>query len=133
MADSKFIPCSADTDPVRVAELAAENLRMQGYEAAVQPMGNSAMLSVARDRTGFKNIIGLGLECTSTISLMNDNTLNISTESEWSNKIIAVAVGWFLCLVPFITGLVGLINQSELPNKISAAVTAAAAVPPNQE
>jgi len=132
MAESKFIPCSAGTDPVRVAELAAENLRMQGYDVAVQAMGTSAVISVARDRSGFKNVMGLGLECTSTIAMMNENTLNISTESEWTNKIIAVAVGWFLCMIPFITGIVGLINQSELPNKITGAVTAAAASQTNQ-
>lgn len=110
-----------------VTNAAAEALKAQGYDCTPVILNDTlANMTVKVDRDGIKNIIGLGLECKVTLTLMND-TLNVSVEDEWSNKIIAIALGWFVCLIPFITGIVGCINQSGLSKKIFDAIQMAAA------
>ncbi len=40
---------------------------------------------------------------------------------EWTNKIIAIAIGLFLCWITLVTGIIGLVNQSGLNEKIDTA------------
>ena len=103
----------------------AQNLSSQGYNCVPQPMGpQAAMLIVSKDNDGINNFLGLGVECKVNLTL-NGNMLSATIESEWTNKIIAIAVGWFLCLVPFITGIIGAANQNSLPEKIFTAINMA--------
>ncbi len=107
---------------------ADQQLKAQGYETTLTIMNqNCAALVVKKDRDGIKNIIGMGVECQVNINIFNGNTMTVNIESEWTNKIIAVAVGWFLCLIPFITGIIGCSNQSSLPNKIGQVIQSSAA------
>ncbi|MBQ6018546.1 MAG: hypothetical protein IJL26_00065 [Clostridia bacterium] len=127
MAVTKMIPVAAGTDINQIVGGAAQNLQSQGYEILTSIMGpESATMTVKRDRDGFKNVVGLGLECRVTLMLINGTQLNVNIDHEWTNKIIAIAIGWFFCLVPFITGIVGAVNQNDLPEKISTALMAAA-------
>ena len=124
MAKTTIVPLKSGTGIAGVTNAAAEALRAQGFECT--PVILNDTLNVKIDRDGIKNIIGLGLESKVTLTLMNDS-LNVSVEDEWSNKIIAIALGWFVCLVPFITGIVGCVNQSGLSKKIFDAIQLAAA------
>lgn len=127
MAKTTMIPMKGASGIANVTNAAAEALKAQGYDCTPVILNDTlANMTVKVDRDGIKNIIGLGLECKVTLTLMND-TLNVSVEDEWSNKIIAIALGWFVCLIPFITGIVGCINQSGLSKKIFDAIQMAAA------
>lgn len=127
MAKTTIVPLKSGTGIAGVTNAAAEALRAQGFECTPIILNDTlANLNVKIDRDGIKNIIGLGLESKVTLTLMNDS-LNVSVEDEWSNKIIAIALGWFVCLVPFITGIVGCVNQSGLSKKIFDAIQLAAA------
>lgn len=111
-----------------ILSAADQQLKAQGYETILTVMNqNSATMVVKKDRDGIKNIIGMGVECQVNITVINGNTMTINIESEWTNKIIAIAVGWFFCLIPFITGIIGCSTQSSLPNKISQTIQSAAA------
>ncbi len=102
-----------------------QTLSSQGYNCIPQPMGPQAcMITVSKDNDGIQNIIGLGIECKVTLNL-NGTMLNVSIDSEWTNKILAIAIGWFFCLVPFITGIIGAANQNSLPEKIFTAINIA--------
>lgn len=119
-------PIHPDTDIYAVIEATARNLQAQGFGTNIQMVNpHAGMLTITKDREGFSNIIGLGLECRANFSVINSNQLTVNIDSEWTNKIIAIAVGWFVCLVPFITGIVGTINQISLPDKIYNAVNMA--------
>ncbi|MBQ2774481.1 MAG: hypothetical protein IJF40_01145 [Clostridia bacterium] len=125
---TRVIKINRGTDLASLINLMSQNLSMQGFAVQSQIMSPaSANLVITKDRDGFKNIVGLGLECRVTLTVTGENQLSVNIESEWTNKIIAIAVGWFVCLIPFITGIVGTINQSNLPEKIFACVDAAAA------
>ena len=120
------LQCAAN-DITDVMNVAAQSLTASGYEVIPQPLSpTSATMVVKKDRDGFSNIIGLGVECSVNASLVN-GMLTLNIDSEWGNKIIALAIGWFFCLIPFITGIVGCSNQYSLPGKIIAAFTTAAA------
>lgn len=126
MATMRSIPLAPGANLNTVLAGAQQMLAAQGYEVIVQAYNpNSAMLTVRKNRDGFQNIIGLGLESRANIALISENMLNVNIEHEWTNKIVAIAVGWFCCLVPFITGIVGAVNQNGLAEVIFGALSAA--------
>lgn len=126
MSSTRNFQVNPNANIHEITQAAAQALSAQGYQCLPQPMGpQSAMLTVSKDRDGIQNFIGLGVECRVTLTL-NGQMLAVTIDSEWSNKIIAMAVGWFICLIPFITGIVGAVNQNSLPDKIFTAINMAA-------
>lgn len=116
------------TDLAAVVNFVSQNLSAQGFAVQAQMMSPvSASLVVAKDRDGFKNFIGLGLECKVMLTVTGEGQLTVNVESEWTNKIIAIAVGWFVCMIPLFTGIAGAINQANMPEKIFTSITAATA------
>ena len=123
MASSRMIPFNDGQDLNRVISIAVQDLQMQGYDVNSIRMGaTSAKITVRKDRDGVKNILGLGIETAANI-IVGNGVMNVNFVDEWTNKIAALAVGWFLCLVPFITGIVGAVNQSKLDDLITTALT----------
>lgn len=122
MSVNKLLPIAPDADLTAIVNGTCQNLQTQGYNVVPAMMGpGSAMITIQKNRDGIQNILGMGVECRATLTL-NGSSLNINIDSEWTNKIIAIAVGWFLCLIPFITGIIGAVNQSGLPGKIETAI-----------
>lgn len=127
MSKTSTFMVSENTNLVMMLQMVEQQLRGQGFDVNVIMMNpNCATVTVGKDRSGIQNVIGLGIECRATISMMPNNAVTVNIDSEWSNKIIAMAVGWFVCLIPFITGIVGCVNQNSLPDKVMAAVQTAA-------
>lgn len=123
MAVQKTFALNPGADIAEIVNTASQSLSGQGYEVQAQVMSPAAAsIIVKKDRDGIKNFAGLGVECRISLSIMNGTQLVINIENEWTNKIIAVALGWFLCWVVFITGIVGAVNQSGLPEKVSSAI-----------
>lgn len=123
MAVQKIFALNPGANISTVVDAAAQALMGQGYEVQAQVMSaTAATMVVKKDRDGFKNFIGLGIECRISISILNGNQLSVNIDSEWTNKIIAIALGWFLCWIVFITGIVGAVNQNGLPEKVSNAI-----------
>lgn len=111
-----------------VIAIASQSLSNQGFEVRSQILGpSSAELFVSKDNDGIKKIVGMGIDCHSTITLVAPGQLSVTTDSTWTNKIVAMAVGWFFCWIPFITGIIGCIGQSDLPKKITTALSLAGA------
>ena len=118
----KNYPFPEGTDLYAVIQATALAMDAQGYQTNIQMIGPSAgVLTVTKNREGFSNIIGLGLECRVHFSAINGQ-LTVNIDSEWANKIIAIAVGWCICFIPIITGIVGAVSQITLPDKIFNAV-----------
>lgn len=128
MAKTINLPLADGATLEAITKAAEQQLQAQGFEVTTTVMGTaSSVINVKKDRDGIKNIIGLGIECQATLTVMGNNMVTVNIESEWGNKILALALGWILCWVPFITGIVGCVNQSGLPNKVTASLQAAAA------
>ena len=49
---------------------------------------------------------------------MNNTVIISFSDAEWLGKIVGLVVGWFLCMVPFITAIIGTIQQLSLPKAI---------------
>ena len=115
-------PLRPDADLFAVIKAVALTMETQGYEASVQMISpQSGVLTVKKDRDGLMNALGMGVECRVNFAAINGQ-LTVNIDSEWTNKIIAVAIGWFVCFIPVITGVVGAVNQLSLPDKIFTAV-----------
>ena len=128
MAKSTTVVLQPGYNMQAIVKMAEQQFVSQGYEVNSAVMGpQSATITILKDRDGIKNIAGLGVECKATLTVMGENTMMVNVESEWGNKILALALGWWLCLIPFITGLIGCSNQSGLPNKVISTIQAAAA------
>ena len=131
MGKSITLALNPDYDLATVFSAADQLLKSQGYETVLTIMNqNSASLIVKKDRDGFKNFIGLGIECQVNATVFNGNTMTVNIESEWTNKIIAIAIGvlfgwWLLPFAMLITGIIGASNQSSLPNKIIQVIQSA--------
>ena len=123
MGTTKSFPLKNGVYIGQILNIAQQNLSAQGYAVQVIPLNDfSATLIVEKDYDGFKKVIGLGVSCKATVSIQNSNMLMVNIDSEWTNKIIALAIGWFFCLIPFITGIVGAVNQNSLPDKVGNAL-----------
>lgn len=92
----------------------------KGYHVRSYPLGAGACLELAKNKGGLNAVIGRceGLK----VHFMPGATmLNVSfSEEEWTDKVIAFVVGWFSCGITWITGLVGLYNQSRLPKEVES-------------
>ena len=126
-------PLSPDADLFSIIKAVALTMETQGYEATVQMISpQTGVLTVKKDRDGFVNALGMGLECRVNFASINGQ-LTVNIDSEWTNKIIAVAVGWFVCFIPVITGIVGAVNQLGLPDKIFTAINMNASASSGQQ
>ncbi len=122
MSTTKMLPIRPDADINFIVGQVSQNLQFQGYNVIPTVMSpTTASIVVQKDRDGFKNFLGLGVECRVSMTI-NNGSLMLNIDHEWTNKIIAIVIGWFLCLIPFITGIVGAVNQNSLPAKIETAV-----------
>lgn len=68
---------------------------------------------------GINLLMGLGKGITASCSLQNNTLVVNYLEGDWIGKIIGLAVGWILCFIPFITAIIGCIQQVGLPNEIN--------------
>lgn len=128
MANNVMLNVKPDFDMEVFANRLAETYRAKGFNVNVVNMNGNFMISFEKGKDGINNILGMGKAITANCMLMNNNTLNITfTDADWTGKIIACVVGWFLCLIPFITGIVGIVGQSGLPKEIGNDATMIAA------
>lgn len=125
MASFRTFQVAPDANIHEITQAAAHNLALQGFECIPQPMGpQSTSLIVHKDRDGIQNFAGLGLECRVSLTL-NGNQLQVSVDSEWTNKIIAIVIGCFVCWITLVTGIIGCLNQNSLTEKIFTAINMA--------
>jgi len=91
----------------------------KGFYVTAIPFNSGVTVEFSKDDSGFKKWIGLGLGIRANLSISNGYLYITFTDAEWTGKIVAIAVGWFMCLVPLITGIVGAVAQSDLPKTIA--------------
>lgn len=105
----------------------ADLYRAKGYTVNVADVNGTGILTFDKSTGGINMILGMGEGIKVTCMLMN-GTLSINfSDAEWTGKIIACSIGWFLCLVPGVTGIIGIVKQSKLPKSIANDATMLAA------
>lgn len=91
----------------------------KGMQVNAMRVGKGVCIDFNDGNDGFTKYIGLGANIKASF-IMNGDCLNVSfTEADWSGKIVAFIIGWFLCWIPWVTGGIGIFKQTDLPKKIS--------------
>lgn len=120
MAETIMVPISESFNMEEFVNKFSKTYQAKGFKVMPTLMNNSATITLDKGVGGINMLLGLGLGITVTC-MQADGALNVSfSNEEWTGKIIGLAVGWFLCMVPFITALIGLINQIQLPKNIGS-------------
>lgn len=118
MAETIMVPISESFNMKEFVDKFSKTYQAKGFKVMPTLMNNSATITLDKGVGGINMLLGLGLGITVTC-MQADRALNVSfSNEEWTGKIIGLAVGWFLCMVPFITAIIGLINQIQLPKNI---------------
>ena len=132
MADNIMFNVRPDFDMDSFAMKLSEAYRAKGYMVNVANMNVCYIIAFEKGTGGINTILGLGESIKANITRMND-TVSISfVDAEWTSQILGLVVGWFLCLIPFITAIIGVTRQLSLPKSIGNDATMIAASIPQQ-
>lgn len=123
MADSLMVNVPENFNLDAMTQQLAEMYRAKGFTVNVANLNNSTMIEFDKGVGGINMLLGLDLGIKATFSV-NNNTLMVNySNTAWTGKIIGICIGWFVCLVPFITAIVGAVKQSKFPKEISNDIT----------
>lgn len=118
MADNVMFNVKENFNMEAFAARLADTYRGKGYTVNVMNMNGIYSLTFDKGTGGANTLLGLGEGIKANITWMN-GAVNINfTDAEWTSKIIGIGVGWFLCLVPFVTAIIGTTRQLSLPKSI---------------
>ena len=118
MASNFMLNVSPEFNMEAFSEQLANLYRARGYVVTVANMNGNAIISFEKNIGGINTVLGLG-ECVKANCMVNNGVLNITfTDAEWTSKIIGAVIGWFLCLIPLITAIIGVVRQTSLPKNI---------------
>lgn len=118
MANSVMFNVPANFDFNLFTQQLADKYRAEGFQVNVAFLNGTVIMTFDKNTGGINTLLGLGEGIKATFMLAN-NTMNVTfTDGDWTGKIVGLVVGWFLCLIPFITAIIGCIKQSSLPKNI---------------
>ena len=119
MAETKMFPVSPNFNMEDMVSKITQMYQAKGFVVTVMPMGATGVsIDFRKDDDGIKKYIGLALGIKANIMLQNDNLVINFTDEEWTGKIIGLAIGWFLCCIPFIIAGIGCLHQLEFPKPL---------------
>lgn len=103
----------------------SKNLSEEEFAVEATVMGPcGASIVIKKDRNGYKNLVGLGLECRITM-VIYEGELQVEIDHNWSNKIIALWLGCATCGSCTPTAIIGILRQKALSGKIAQAIQSA--------
>ena len=108
-------------DLAAFAEEIKEQYQAKGFQVRSIKTKTSIKLVFDKNCGGINNLLGLGQGISATCAMQGKekDILSVNfTNGDWTGKIVGLATGWFLCLVPFITAIVGIVRQSSLAGEI---------------
>lgn len=119
MANTLMLNVSEGFDLQKMAEDLKDMYQAKGFTVQVMKMKNSVRIKFDKKTGGINMLLGLGLGVTATCTVQNGENLIVNySDADWTGKIVGLAVGWFLCMVPFITAIFGCVKQSSLTKEI---------------
>lgn len=90
----------------------------KGMEIQSAPTTDGYVLQASQPRDAWKTISGMRLAITVHMTVVSD-MLNVTVgEGQWSDKIGAGAIGWFIAWPLAVTAIVGAVRQKNLPEEI---------------
>ena len=86
----------------------------KGYNVRTLKMKGGVKITVEKGVGGINTLLGLGRAITVTCNIHGKDKDTFSanfSDGDWTGKIIGLVAGWFLCFVPFVTAIVGIVKQ----------------------
>ncbi len=127
MANNVMFQATPTFDMDAFATKLADTYRAKGYMVNVMKLNGNCMITFEKGTGGINTVLGMGEGIKANISKTNEIISINFTDAEWTSKIIGGVVGWFLCLIPVITAIVGVTRQLSLPKDIANDATMIAA------
>ena len=118
MADQKMIPLGPGFDMQSMVAQITQMYQGKGFTVTAVAFGTGVSLDFRKDDEGLKKYVGLALGIKANITVNNGTMMVDFTDAEWTGKIVGLAVGWIVCMIPFILAAVGSFKQLELPKTI---------------
>ena len=119
MANNFMVNVKPDFDLEAFAKKLTDTYQAKGFSVNTVSVNNMQTITLDKNTGGINMLLGMGLGIKATC-FVNNNTLSINySDGDWTGKIIGFVAGWFLCLIPFITAIIGTVNQLSLPKKIN--------------
>lgn len=123
MAKSLMINVPQGFSVEGMCESLRDMYQAKGFSVNIMTMNNAVRMQFDKGCGGINMILGMGKGITATCVHQNNNLIVNYSDEEWTGKIIGLCIGWVLCFIPFITAIIGCINQSSLSKDISNDIT----------
>jgi len=117
MANNFMLNVSENFDVETMVNEITEMYQGKGYTVRVLKMKNGVKITVEKGVGGINMLLGLGQGITAncTVSGKNKDMLSVNlSDGDWTGKIVGLVAGLFLCFVPFITAIIGILKQTSL-------------------
>ncbi len=119
MANTLMIDVPVNFDVNYLGNQLRERYQSKGFTVSMVSGNNNLRIQFEKNCGGINMLMGLGKGITANCFLQNNSLIVNYGEGDWVGKIVGLAVGWILCFVPFITALIGCVQQSGLPKEIN--------------
>jgi len=122
MANDFMVNVSENFDLDAMANEIAERYQAKGFNVRVLKMKKGLKITFDKNTGGINMLLGMGQGITATCMLTGKDSdmLNVTfSEGDWMGKIIGCSVGWFVCIIPVITAVIGITRQLSLPKDIT--------------
>ena len=133
MADTVMFPVAPGFNLQELTAKVMQTYQFKGFAVNAVPMGAGVSIDFRKGDSGITKYLGLALGIRANIMLQNGILVVNFCDAEWTGKIIGLAIGWIICFIPFITAIVGCVQQSALPTSIGNDIQmiSSSVVPPN--
>ena len=121
MANNLMVNVSENFDMEAMANEVAERYQSQGFKVRVVKLKNGCKITFDKNCGGINMLLGMGLGISANCTLTGKehDTLNVTfTDGDWTGKIVGCVAGWFLCMIPLITAIIGICKQLSFPNQV---------------
>ncbi len=118
MSNTTMFPVPPNFNIQELVGKITQMYQAKGFVVTAMPMGEGASIDFRKDDDGIKKYVGLALGLKANIMIQGETVIVNYTDAEWTGKIVAFVIGWFVCIIPWITAIIGTIQQSGLPKSI---------------
>lgn len=122
MADTFIISIPENFDFDYLGQRLREIYQAKGFSVAVLSGENNLRIQFDKNCGGINMLFGMGKGITANCIRQGNSLVVNYTEGDWIGKIVGLAVGWILCLIPFITSIIGCVGQLGLPKEINSEI-----------
>lgn len=119
MSDNVMFNVNPSFDLEVFAAKLADTYRAKGYTVNVANMNGMCTIVFDKGTGGINMLLGMGEGIKATVTKANDTVMLNFSDAEWTGKIIGCIIGLFLCMIPMITAIIGIVRQTSLPKKIA--------------